>query len=153
MEYSLTTNEIIVIVIVGIILVFLFSYLVYSIRLPSFRRRADRKLRPQVEEGRAGEAQTCPVCSARLNEGQLVSSAAFPAAKGSNDRLMHIRGCTHCIIGKRNRQCPVCLSGLETDQYLISRLFDRGTIGTSKRSHVHVVGCSVCKGPRSGRPQ
>ena len=151
-DVSLNTNEIIVVVIVGIILVFLFYYLVYSIRLPSLRRRADKKLRPKVEEGRAGEAQTCPVCSARLNEGQLVSSAAFPAAKGSNDRLMHIRGCTHCIIGKRERQCPVCYSSLETDQYLISRLFDRSVIGSSKRSHVHVVGCAICKGPPSGRP-
>ena len=159
MGNTLSTNEIIVIVTVGIILVFLFYFLVYSIRLPSFgRRKKPEKTGP--EEGRAGDPQTCPVCSAKLNEGQLVSSAAFPAAKGSNDRLMHIRGCTHCIFGDRERQCPVCLSSITTKEHLVSRLFDRlpaGPIGrtmgiSSGRSHVHIVGCSICRGPRSGRP-
>ena len=163
MGNDFSTNEIIVIIIVGFILVFLFYFLVYSIRLPSFGKRA-KKQKSGPEEGRAGDPQTCPVCSAKLNEGQLVSSAAFPAAKGSNDRLMHIRGCTYCLLGDRERTCPVCLISITTEEHLVSRLFDRSpelSMGrftkhynerSTQRSHVHIVGCSKCKGPRSGRP-
>jgi rubredoxin len=92
--------------------------------------------------------RTCPVCSGQLSKGELVSSAAFPSTNGGKDRLMHIRGCVHCLNGERDRVCPVCGTVLEANEILIARLFER----TGRRSHIHVIGCTRCKkGPHSGR--
>ena len=140
--------EVLVLVIVGAILFILFNFLIFSIKFSTKKREAKEQEDTGPKEGRAGDPQTCPVCSAKLKEGQLVRSAAFPAAKGSSDRLMHIRGCTHCITGKRDRVCPVCQTSLALEEHLISRLFERAI----KRSHVHIIGCSRCKGPPSARP-
>jgi hypothetical protein len=89
-----------------------------------------------------GEPKTCPVCAARLPPGELVKSAAFPAA-GGKDRMMHIFGCIYCLEGERARSCPVCGSVIDRDEILFARIFDK-----PGRSHVHVLGCSRCR--RSG---
>ena len=103
------------------------------------------KLGPQPEaEGVPGDPQICPVCSAKLEAGELVNSAAFPSLNGGQDRFMHIKGCLYCLVGERDRLCPVCGVTLVGDEILISRLFER----PGRRSHVHVIGCSRCKGPR-----
>ena len=91
--------------------------------------------------------KTCPVCSAKLSKSELVSSEAFPSANGAKDRLMHIRGCVYCLNGERERVCPVCGTVLASNEILIARLFER----VGRRTHIHVIGCSRCKGPRSGR--
>jgi hypothetical protein len=96
-------------------------------------------------EGFPGAPRTCPVCSARLEHGERVKSAAFPAM-GHTDRLMHISGCPYCLEGDRERSCPVCGHILEEHEILIARMFEK-----PGRSHVHVLGCSRCRGPRSGR--
>jgi hypothetical protein len=96
-------------------------------------------------EGEAGMPRTCPVCSIRLVHGERVKSSAFPAM-GKADRLMYINGCPHCLNGERPRVCPVCGSFLNYDETLIARLFDK-----PGRSHVHVLGCSQCRGPKSNR--
>jgi Zn-finger nucleic acid-binding protein len=90
--------------------------------------------------GTPGDPQVCPVCSARLDKGQLVKSLAFPSVTGGKDRLMHIRGCVYCIGGDRPRICPVCGISLRSSDILISRMFER-----PRRSHVHVIGCSRCR--------
>jgi hypothetical protein len=102
-------------------------------------RRAKRRLRGGA--GNPGDPQVCPVCSARLNKGELVSSAAFPSLNGGKDRLMHIRGCVCCIEGSRPRTCPVCGAVLGSRDILVARMFDRPRC----RSHVHVLGCNRCK--------
>jgi hypothetical protein len=94
-------------------------------------------------EGEAGMPRTCPVCSIRLIHGERVKSSAFPAM-GQADRLMYIDGCSHCLGGERARVCPVCGNHLHNDEKLIARLFDK-----PGRSHVHVLGCSKCRGPQS----
>jgi hypothetical protein len=91
-------------------------------------------------EGEAGMPRTCPVCSIRLVHGERVKSSAFPAM-GKADRLMYINGCPHCLNGERPRVCPVCGNRLNYDETLIARLFDK-----PGRSHVHVLGCSKCRG-------
>jgi len=101
-------------------------------------------LKPRAEST-PGDPQTCPVCSAKLDEGELVSSSAFPSLNGGKDRFMHIRGCLYCLRGDRDRVCPVCGLVLKGNEILISRLFER----RGRRSHVHVLGCTSCKGPRS----
>jgi hypothetical protein len=62
---------------------------------------------------------------------------------GNADRLMYIAGCYYCLEGDRPRVCPVCGAVLNPDENLIARLFDK-----PGRSHVHVLGCSRCRGPR-----
>ena len=139
--------EVLIFVIVGVVLLWFGYTLFFSIGIPAFSGSAFRRRRKPRGESNPGDPQTCPVCSAKLDSGQLVSSVAFPSMNGGKDRFMHIRGCLYCIGGDRDRVCPVCGLFLSGDDILICRLFER----PGKRSHVHVLGCSTCKGPRSGR--
>ena len=91
--------------------------------------------------GVAGEPQVCPVCSSRLNKGDLVKSLAFPSITGGKDRLMYIRGCYYCLFEDLPRRCPVCGINLDDDDYLIARMFER----SNRHNHVHVMGCNNCK--------
>jgi hypothetical protein len=100
-----------------------------------------RRKRKPVGESFPGAPQTCPVCSAKLDGGELVKSSAFPSISGGQDRLMHIRGCVYCIRGDRERSCPVCGVILKDNEILIARMFER-----PRRAHVHVLGCSRCRG-------
>ncbi|MDR1249355.1 MAG: hypothetical protein LBK63_08640 [Treponema sp.] len=97
-------------------------------------------------EGEAGMPRTCPVCSIKLLHGERVKSSAFPAM-GKADRLMYINGCPYCLGGDRPRVCPVCGNQLNYDESLIARLFDK-----PGRSHVHVLGCSKCRGFKPNPP-
>ncbi|MDR1566463.1 MAG: hypothetical protein LBS48_04165 [Treponema sp.] len=108
-------------------------------RTGAYRKRRGR--RPGGESF-PGAPQTCPVCSAKLNEGELVKSSAFPSLNGGKDRFMHIRGCVYCLHGDRARVCPVCGRVLKDDEILVARMFER----PRRRSHVHVLGCSHCRG-------
>ena len=146
--------EVLVFVIIGVILLWFGYTLFFSVGVPvlggtahlrSGRSRRRRGLKPRAEST-PGDPQTCPVCSAKLEDGQLVSSLAFPSLNGGKDRFMHIRGCVYCLNGDRDRVCPVCGIVLKENDILISRLFER----PGRRSHVHVLGCNRCKGPRCG---
>jgi predicted nucleic acid-binding Zn ribbon protein len=100
-----------------------------------------------VREGVPGTPRTCPICAASLAYGERVKSSAFPKVAGEG-RLMHIEGCIYCLGGERQdkRKCPVCGAALNLDELLIARMFDK-----PGRSHVHVLGCSRCRGPGAGR--
>ena len=138
--------EVLIFVVLGVILLWFGYTLFFGAGIPAlsgrFRRR--RAFKPRGES-LPGDPQTCPVCSAKLEEGELVSSLAFPSLNGGKDRFMHIRGCIYCLHGDRDRVCPVCGKVLKEDEILISRLFER----PGRRSHVHVLGCTRCKGFRS----
>ena len=144
--------EVLIFVVIGIVLLWFGYTLFLSSGIPAwgggkgfwFRKRGGPKPKG---ESRPGDPQTCPVCSARLEDGQLVSSLAFPSMNGGKDRFMHIRGCTYCLYGDRDRVCPVCIRVLKGEEILICRLFER----PGRRSHVHVLGCTRCRGPGSGR--
>lgn len=142
--------EVLIFVIVGTTLLWFGYTLFFGIGIPAFagwnRSRKFRRRKPRGESI-PGEPQTCPVCSAKLDTGELVSSHAFPSLNGGKDRLMHIRGCVYCLRGDRDRVCPVCGAILKENEILISRLFEH----LGRRSHVHVIGCTRCKGPRSSR--
>jgi hypothetical protein len=137
-----------VFVIIGVLLLW-FGYNLFSGALNSAgggRAAKPRKWKKDPQgEGFPGAPRTCPVWSARLGRGERVKSAAFPAM-GHLDRLMHIAGCPYCLEGDRERSCPVCGHILEEGEILIARMFEK-----PGRSHVHVLGCSRCRGPRSGR--
>jgi hypothetical protein len=138
--------DVLIFVIIGVFLLWFGYTLFFNIGAPVWGGlpQKRRKLKPRGEST-PGDPQTCPVCSAKLSDGELVSSSAFPSLNGGKDRFMHIRGCVYCLSGDRNRVCPVCGIILRENEILISRLFER----PGRRSHVHVIGCSHCKGPRS----
>jgi hypothetical protein len=106
------------------------------------RQKKTGALPEKDSPGSSGAPRTCPVCSARLIPGERVKSTAFPSLKGGKDRLIHIAGCAYCIEESRLRICPVCGAELARDEILFARLFDK-----PGRSHVHILGCSHCRGP------
>ena len=89
----------------------------------------------------SSEFQACPICSSKLKKGDLVKTLAFPSITGGKDRLMHVRGCAHCINGGLERHCPVCGASLGLDDILVARIFER----PNRRAHVHITGCNKCK--------
>ncbi|MDR1444459.1 MAG: hypothetical protein LBI94_06235 [Treponema sp.] len=108
-------------------------------------------------EGKPGDPQTCPVCSAKLPPGRLVRSAVYPSLGGKaisfadgRDQLMHIMGCPYCLEGKpeqrRRRVCPVCHKPITGTEYLFARIFNR-----PDKSHIHILGCINCRGPKAMR--
>ena len=118
---------------------------------PGGRRGAEGAPIPRRAYGPSGfpgAPKTCPICSARLLHGERVKSSAFPSVGGETDRIMHIFGCPYCLTldFPRDRSCPVCEKKLSPNAHLIARLFEK-----PGRSHVHVLGCSLCRGPRSRR--
>jgi hypothetical protein len=140
--------QVLLFVVIGIALLW-FGYTLFFEPLGMIHfgfRRAPKKGKQPRGTGIPGAPQTCPVCSARLGKGELVKSMAYPSFTGA-DRLMHIKGCAYCLEGDRPRVCPVCGARLRDDEILIARIFER-----PHRSHVHVLGCSRCRGPKSGRP-
>jgi len=133
--------EVLLFVIIGTALLWFGYTLFFSIGIPSFAGISRRHKKQRVM-GLPGEPQICPVCSVKLRDGELVSSSAFPSLNGGKDRFMHIKGCLYCLRGDRDRVCPVCGIVLEGNEILISRFFER----PGRRSHVHVLGCTRCRG-------
>ena len=133
--------QILIFIIIGIVLLW-FGYTFFIRQLAGVHTGPGSK-RKQPNRGSAmpGDPQVCPVCSARLNKGELVKSQAFPSLTGGKDRFMHIRGCIYCLEGDRRRSCPVCGASLQDNEILVARMFQR----SSRRSHVHVLGCSRCR--------
>ncbi|MDR3148148.1 MAG: hypothetical protein LBU00_07230 [Treponema sp.] len=125
-----------------------FGYTLFF-RIPRFRKRQVSVGTAGDSGGSAGDPQTCPVCTARLPPGKLVKSAVYPSRNGQ-DRIMHIMGCPYCLEGKveqrRHRVCPVCHQPIADTEYLFARVFER-----PGKSHVHVLGCIKCRGPKAMR--
>jgi len=134
--------EILVFVTIGVALLW-FGYSLFFGSLGPLRLTGLRGLRRRRRKkgGKPGDPQVCPVCSAILRKGELVSSHAYPSLSGGRDRLMHIQGCYFCLTLDRTRRCPVCGTNLRDKDYLISRMFER----PRRRKHVQVLGCSICK--------
>ena len=95
----------------------------------------------EIQKGEPGDPQICPICSIRMERGDLVKSVAFPSVTGGQDRLMYIRGCYSCLNNNLPRKCPVCGDNMDISDYLISRMFER----PNNRNHVHVLGCNLCR--------
>ena len=136
-----TVLQVLILTLIGVVLLWFGFNLFFAtpggLSMPAFRRKS-RVPRPKGTSF-PGAPRTCPVCSARLEKGERVKSAAFPSLGGS-DRMMHIAGCIYCLKGNRRRVCPVCGTVLREDEILVARLFEKPV-----RSHVHVLGCSRCK--------
>ncbi|MDR1388443.1 MAG: hypothetical protein LBJ31_00505 [Treponema sp.] len=106
--------------------------------IPGGIRLVKKRGKPKAK-GLPGDPRTCPVCSAKLERGERVKSAVFPAMGGA-ERLMHIAGCVYCLDSPRRRECPVCHQLLGSEDFLVARLYEKPV-----RHHVHVLGCSRCK--------
>ena len=139
--------QILIFVIIGIVLLWL-GYILFMGQRAKSRPLLEKVSRRQPVTATAapGDPQVCPICSSRLNRGDLVKTLAFPSITGGRDRLIHIRGCVYCLEGNMRRSCPVCGSYLRDDEILVGRMFQR----SHRRSHVHILGCSRCK--RVGKP-
>jgi hypothetical protein len=126
-------------VMAGVILLW-FGYTLFFGSFGPFRSLGKKGKKPR-RSGKPGDSHVCPVCSTVLSSGQLVSSHAFPSLNGGKDRIMHIRGCYYCLEENVPRYCPVCGRSLQTNEFLVARMFKR----TFFRHHVHVLGCSRCR--------
>ena len=100
----------------------------------------DWRKKPNIK-GEPDDPQVCPVCSIRMERGELIKSIAYPSISGGRDRLMYIKGCYTCLNNRVKRQCPVCGSNLSLDDFLVSRMFER----VERKNHVHVLGCNRCR--------
>jgi len=90
----------------------------------------------------SGGLMICPLCLFKMENTEMIKTTAFPPmTPDAKDRLMHIHGCVYCMDGKRERICPVCGKALSVKDFLVARIFDRSI----RRSHVHVLGCTLCR--------
>lgn len=89
-----------------------------------------------------------------LQQGERVHTVVFsgePRGRRSRndgrvrDALVHMYGCPYCYPPSQRieRVCPVCASVLPEEGYLVARMFVR-----EGRKHVHVLGCTECRGER-----
>ena len=135
--------QVLVLVIAGIVLLWFGYSLFFGSLSPFYPGRffwRNWKKKENIK-GDVGDPQVCPVCSIKLERGELVKSVAFPSLTGGKDRLMYISGCFSCLNRNLPRQCPVCGSNLSVSDYLISRMFER----SNRHNHVHVLGCNQCR--------
>ncbi|MFO7782258.1 MAG: hypothetical protein R6W94_11600 [Spirochaetia bacterium] len=116
----------------------------------------------------------CPICHTMLRRGERLHTVVYTSggrqprgggaedAPGSadgtsrapeqsaprrdEDTLTHIFGCPYCYPpdDEHPRYCPVCERKLGPEDYVIARMFNR-----APRSHIHVLGCTQCRGPGS----
>jgi len=107
------------------------------------KRKGSRKKTRREKKGKLspGDPQVCPLCSSKLEKGDLVQTLAYPSVTGGRDRLMHIQGCIHCLERNFERSCPVCGASLGYEDFLVARLFERHF----RKPHVHVLGCIRCR--------
>ena len=126
--------------IIGIILL-IFGYTLFFGPLSPLNKSFFSFLGNKKKTGEYGDPQTCPLCSLKLEKGDLVKSMAFPSLTGGIDRLMYIRGCYSCLNNVTPRRCPVCGCTLSISDYLVSRMFER----IDRPNHVHVLGCNLCR--------
>jgi RNA polymerase subunit RPABC4/transcription elongation factor Spt4 len=122
--------------------IFLFLYFSFFIK-----DRTSREVSPSgaggaalIPEGKSGDARTCPVCAARLPQGDNVKSKILPPS-GRDYRVLHISGCKFCLGGDRRRLCPVCGAELSRNEYLAARIWQR-----LERPEVRIQGCVHCIG-------
>ena len=135
--------HILMLIITGIVLLW-FGYTLFFGRLSPFYLGLFHRWKwgkTEKSTGIPGDPAVCPVCSLKMERGELVKSVAFPSLSGGRDRLLYIKGCFTCLNSKVNRRCPVCGSQLDLDDFLVSRMFER----PGEKNHVHVTGCNRCK--------
>jgi len=132
--------QILSLVIVGIVLLWL-GYSIFLGPISPFYPHWLPWGKKKTAKGQPGDPQVCPLCSMKLLKGDLVKTLAYPSISGGRDRLMYIRGCISCLENDLPRRCPICGVPLSTDDYLVSRMFER----RHQKNHVHVLGCNHCR--------
>ncbi|MGM0673475.1 MAG: hypothetical protein ACQETQ_02140 [Spirochaetota bacterium] len=115
----------------------------------------------------------CPLCSTMLRRGERLHTVVYsggraqtsaeeavstssvedvsqepkqPERTSQDDTLAYMYGCPYCYPANDQypRYCPVCDRKLGEQDYVIARMFTR-----KPRNHVHVLGCTLCRGPAS----
>ena len=138
--------QILIFIILGVVLLWA-GYSLFMGQWMKVRRQINprgKKIKPRA----VGDPMICPVCLARLANGELIQTQAFPSLTGGSDKQMHIQGCLLCLGGERSRCCPVCSAKLNPREKLIARMFDR----PFNRHHVHILGCDQCRNHKRRPP-
>ena len=129
-------------VLIGLILLGLGYFLFFGpLFKHGFPRPGNKKKNDTENIGKPGNPQVCPVCSMKMQKGETIKSTAFEASAQNKDRLVHIKGCRSCLERGVPRKCPVCGTKMSLDDYLITRMFER----SSRKNHIHVLGCNNCR--------
>lgn len=89
--------------------------------------------------------RNCPICGTPLLRGETVHSHLYP---GKPDGMMYIYGCPFChkdhprFKGGRDveRHCPYCKDKIPASGWVVARVFEK-----PEKTHVHVLGCTVCR--------
>jgi len=136
--------QILVFTIIGAALLW-FGFNLFVGQWAKIRSKHDQFRQLSNGSGSIGDPQVCPICSSKLQKGDLVKTSAFPSITGGKDRLMHIRGCIYCVNGNMKRECPICGTSLSISDVLVARIFER----PQRKPHVHVTGCNKCR--RTGK--
>ena len=131
----------------GLALIWLLRFLYVS----ADKRRTDalylsRLKKQKTEDGRITFVR-CPLCNTPLAAGEDLHSQIFRPMTTADQR-MHILGCPHCYPRMQagiKRACPVCHKPVETDSYLVARLFNKTK---DNKKHVIVTGCKGCCSPK-----
>jgi hypothetical protein len=131
--------QILALVVAGIVLLWI-GYSLFFGRVSPFYPFFFRKNQEKLKD-KPGDPQVCPICSMRLDKGDLVKTFAFPS-DGGIDRMMYIRGCISCLEHGVPRRCPICKKSMTLEDYLVARMFER----PNRKNHVHVLGCNNCRG-------
>ncbi|MDR0910124.1 MAG: hypothetical protein LBM77_10210 [Spirochaetaceae bacterium] len=101
---------------------------------------------PQVNTGPANTViKRCPICSSQLAPGEQVKTVMFDEKNEHGARVVHVKGCVHCLEGLVPRYCPVCSELLSQHEVVIARFYEKNAFsGRNDKAHIHVVGCSKC---------
>ncbi|MDC7232300.1 MAG: hypothetical protein PQJ58_03650 [Spirochaetales bacterium] len=136
-----------------LIILLLLGILLYLI-LTTFRKsgspgRFDSRDYDSYDEDSEEDVTPCPLCEKALRRGERVHSVVYSQGE---DRLMNIFGCPWCYTDhpaghrepERERRCPSCGILLKEGSFAVARVFER----PGRKTHVHVLGCPVCRNSR-----
>ncbi|MBF9015384.1 MULTISPECIES: hypothetical protein [unclassified Oceanispirochaeta] len=136
-----------------LIIIILFSILLYLIIsfLLSSRQKDEGRTDSFSDDSDVSEDKVtpCPLCEKALHRGERVHSVIYSQGE---DRLMNIFGCPWCYSNhpaghrepSRERYCPSCGVLLKEGSFAVARVFER----PGRKTHVHVLGCPVCRNMR-----
>jgi len=134
----------IIILLLGVLL-----FLIFSTRKTSDSSKFKKKTDDETDEELIDERRPCPMCGKKLNRGERVHSVIYSQGE---DKLMNIFGCPWCYGShpagsrepRRERHCPSCGVTLKEGSFAVARVFER----PGRKTHIHVLGCPVCRHSR-----
>ncbi len=125
------------------LVVILIIFLLLGIKSSFLKEKNKKSVKKEEIKSSPQNFANCPVCSSSLVPGVNLRSKVFKR-ENATDQLCYVYGCSLCypkVIGNLSRKCPVCHKDVESDGYLISRIFYKTKSG---KPHVIINGCKNC---------